>query len=82
MCGVLPTTFGSNWTKLIFSRQFPKEFVLLWDAVYAMGFELIECIFVAMVRMRTSGADQKVFRLDFCLFFRSLQSVPCCCPAM
>ena len=47
----MPTTFGSNWTKLIFSRQFPKEFVLLWDAVYALGFDLIESIFVAMVSL-------------------------------
>ena len=46
---VLPTTFGTNWTKLLFSRQF-KGYVLVWDAVIASGFALVDFLVVAMVR--------------------------------
>ena len=46
---VLPTTFGTNWTKLLFSRQF-KDYVVVWDAVIASGFTLVDFLVVAMVR--------------------------------
>merc|ERR1719229_1276352 len=45
---VLPTTFGTNWTKLLFSRQF-KGYVLVWDAVIASGFALVDFLVVAML---------------------------------
>lgn len=45
---VLPTTFGVNWTKLLFSRQF-KAYLSLWDAILASLFTLVDYIVVAMV---------------------------------
>ena len=47
---ILPTTFGTNWTKLIFCRQFAAtDHLLIWDAVIAAGFTLIDCVVVAML---------------------------------
>ena len=46
---VLPTTFGMNWTKLLFSRQF-KAYLSMWDAILASRFYLVDYIVVAMVR--------------------------------
>ncbi len=47
---ILPTTFGTNWTKLLFSRQFPaSDFLFLWDSIVASGFSLVDYIVVAMV---------------------------------
>ena len=34
---ILPTTFGINWTKLLFTRQFPDYFHL-WDAIIVSKF--------------------------------------------
>lgn len=45
---VLPTTFGINWTKLLFSRQF-KAYLSLWDAILASKFTLVDYLVVAMV---------------------------------
>lgn len=45
---VLPTTFGVNWTKLLFTRQFTDYFPL-WDAVIVSNFSLVDYIVVAMV---------------------------------
>ncbi len=46
---VVPTTFGTNWTKLLFSRQFPDDFPLLWDCVVATDFTVVDSAVVAMV---------------------------------
>jgi len=45
---ILPTTFGINWTKLLFTRQFPDYFHL-WDAIIVSKFTLVDYIVVAMV---------------------------------
>ena len=45
---ILPTTFGVNWTKLLFTRQF-QDFLHLWDAVIITKFSLVDYIVVAMV---------------------------------
>jgi len=45
---ILPTTFGINWTKLLFTRQFPDYFHL-WDAIIVSRFKLVDYIVVAMV---------------------------------
>ena len=45
---VLPTTFGTKWTKVLFSRQF-SEYILVWDAVIASDFTLVDFFIVAMV---------------------------------
>jgi len=46
---VLPTTFGTGWTRLLFSRQFPADFLVLWDAIVASEFSLVEPVVVAMI---------------------------------
>ena len=46
---VLPTTFGTCWTKLLFSRQFQVDYLVLWDAIIATGFTLVDYVVVAMV---------------------------------
>lgn len=46
---VIPTTFGTNWTKLLFSRQF-SDYLVIWDAVIASAFVLVDYVVVAMVR--------------------------------
>ena len=48
MC-IIPTTFGTNWTKLLFSRQF-ADYLIVWDAVIATNFTVVEHVVVAMVR--------------------------------
>lgn len=45
---ILPTTFGVNWTKLLFTRQF-TDYNLVWDAVMVSKFTLVDYIVVAMV---------------------------------
>ena len=45
---ILPTTFGVNWTKLLFTRQF-SDYFHLWDAVIVSKFTLVDYIVVAMV---------------------------------
>lgn len=45
---VLPTTFGINWTKLLFTRQF-SDYFHIWDAVVVSKFTLVDYIVVAMV---------------------------------
>lgn len=45
---VLPTTFGINWTKLLFTRQF-TDYFHIWDAVIVSKFTLVDYIVVAMV---------------------------------
>lgn len=45
---ILPTTFGINWTKLLFTRQF-TDYCKLWDAVMVSKFSLVDYIVVAMV---------------------------------
>ncbi len=45
---ILPTTFGINWTKLLFTRQF-VDYFHLWDAVIVTKFTLVDYIVVAMV---------------------------------
>ena len=40
--------FGINWTKLLFTRQFPDYFHL-WDAIIVSKFTLVDYIVVAMV---------------------------------
>lgn len=45
---ILPTTFGTNWTKLLFSRQF-SDYLPLWDAVIDSKFTLVDYLVVAMV---------------------------------
>ena len=47
-CHVIPTTFGINWTKLLFSRQF-EEYYRLWDHIVASQFLTVDFILVAMV---------------------------------
>ena len=46
---ILPTTFGVNWTKLLFTRQF-TDYFHLWDAVIVSKFTLVDYIVVAMAR--------------------------------
>lgn len=46
---VLPTTFGINWTKLLFTRQF-ADYFHLWDAIIVSKFTLVDYIVVAMVK--------------------------------
>ena len=46
---ILPTTFGINWTKLLFTRQF-DDYFHLWDAIIVSKFTLVDYIVVAMVR--------------------------------
>ena len=45
---ILPTTFGINWTKLLFTRQF-DDYFHLWDAIIVSKFTLVDYIVVAMV---------------------------------
>ena len=47
---ILPTTFGVNWTKLLFTRQF-TDYNLVWDAVMVSKFTLVDYIVVAMVNI-------------------------------
>ena len=47
---ILPTTFGINWTKLLFTRQF-DDYCNLWDAVMVSKFTLVDYIVIAMVRI-------------------------------
>ena len=48
--GIVPATFATNWTKLLFSRQFPSDFLLLWDGAVAAGFlDFVDHSVVAMV---------------------------------
>jgi hypothetical protein len=47
---VEPQLFGLRWLRLLFSREFPMEEVLvLWDHIFSEGFELVEWIAVAML---------------------------------
>ncbi|EKE36909.1 hypothetical protein ENUP19_0009G0049 [Entamoeba nuttalli] len=40
--GIIPTTFGIKWLRLLFSREFPLDTVLqLWDGIFAFGNGLI-----------------------------------------
>ena len=41
---ILPTTFGINWTKLLFTRQFPDYFHL-WDAIIVSKFTWVWQVF-------------------------------------
>ncbi|TRY64341.1 hypothetical protein TCAL_00845 [Tigriopus californicus] len=45
---IIPTTFGLNWTKLLFSRQF-KDYEVLWDFIFSTQCSSIDYILVAMV---------------------------------
>jgi len=45
---ILPTTFGVNWTKLLFTRQI-TDFYHVWDTIIVSKFMLVDYIVVAMV---------------------------------
>ncbi len=47
-CFIIPTTFGTSWTKLLFSRQI-TEYLILWDAIVATDFAIVDFVVVAMV---------------------------------
>ncbi|XP_040575880.1 TBC1 domain family member 5 [Lepeophtheirus salmonis] len=49
--GIIPSTFGLNWLKLMYSRQFFDDYAFLeiWDAIFATNFILQDFILVAMV---------------------------------
>jgi len=73
---VLPTTFGIGWTKLLFSRQFPSDFLILWDAIVAAEFTLIEPLLASMVlALRTLLMDGDSCRCNVLLVSKYPQSV-------
>ncbi len=46
--GILPSTFGIKWTKLLFSRQV-ADYIPLWDAIIVSKFSLVDYIVASMV---------------------------------
>jgi hypothetical protein len=56
---VIPTTFGINWTKLLFSRQF-QSYLVIWDSIIATHFSLVDYIIVAMVCFRFTRIYREV----------------------
>lgn len=45
---IIPTTFGLNWTKLLFSRQL-KDYEVMWDFIFSTQLSSIDFTLVAMV---------------------------------
>ncbi|KAL7713017.1 Rab GTPase activating protein [Entamoeba marina] len=58
--GIIPTTFGIKWLRLLFSREFPID-ENLWDAIFAhgKGLSLVKEIFLLLM-MDCEKADDDV----------------------